>query len=210
MILDNYNVTQVSITYRYIRRCCMKQFFGFLMVVCCVFTLTADARAEGGTFKIGGGMFFDNNIPGGNLSLDFPIGEGKLALSPFVDVFYKSESKLYDGGLNLLWNFGSGDSGNFYLGAGAGVGYVDIGVGVPGASVSASKTQFAADVVAGFSFGSSESLSFYAQGKWIGVFGGGSSNATVNIAGLGTTTVPVDLELRNFAVQVGLNVPMGR
>ena len=141
----------------------MKRFIGVFVAACCVFDLNTDAQVEGGMFKVGGGMFFDNNILGGHFSIDFPIGEGKLAISPFVDVFYKSESKLYDGGLNLIWNFGSVDGSNFYLGAGGGVGYVS--VGVPGSSVSASKTQFAADVVAGMSFGSSESMSFYVQGK---------------------------------------------
>jgi hypothetical protein len=187
----------------------MRSFFKVLVVGCVAgFLIFAAGSADAGSFKIGGGMFFDNNIPGAHLSVDIPVGEGSFAISPFADFFHKSESKIYGGGLNALIKKPAGESSTFYFGAGGGLANVKVEASVPGATASASKTSAMANVVAGLEFGVSEKTSIFAQGKWIGTFGGSDATANVSVAGT-TVTVPIDLQIKHFALEAGVAFSFG-
>jgi hypothetical protein len=54
-------------------------------------------------------------------------------------------------------------------------------------------------------FGVGEKASIFAQGKWIGTFGGSTN---VNLAGT-ATPLSVDLSLRNFAIEAGVSFSFG-
>ena len=182
----------------------------FLRILCVSFVvgslfLWTGSVSAAGSFKIGGGMFFDNSIPGGHISIDIPVGEGSFVISPFADIFHKSETKLYGGGINALIKRPAGESSQFYIGGGGGLANVKIEVSAGTATVSASKTGAMANVVAGLEFGVGEKASIFAQGKWIGTFGGSTN---VNLAGT-ATPLPVDLSLRNFAIEAGVSFSFG-
>ena len=187
----------------------MRSFFKVLVVGCVAgFLIFAAGSADAGSFKIGGGMFFDNSIPGAHLSVDIPVGEGSFAISPFADIFHKSESKIYGGGLNALIRKPAGESSTFYIGAGGGLASVKVEASAGGATASASKTSGMANVVAGLEFGVSEKAAIFAQGKWIGTFGGSSTTANVSVGGT-TVAVPIDLQIRHFALQAGVSFSFG-
>jgi len=143
--------------------------------------LAAGSASAAGAFKIGAGMFFDNNTPGAHLSIDIPVGEGSFAISPFADIFHKSEQKIYGGGLNFLIKRPVGESSQWYAGVGGGFASVK--------TLNGSSSGAMADVVVGLEFGVSEKAAIFSQGKWIGTFGGSS--------------------VRNFALQAGVSFGFG-
>ena len=161
----------------------MKKLFALVMAVACL-AFAASANAAG-MIKVGGGIYFDENPIGGMISVDIPVGEGGLAISPFGEVFYKDILKLYNGGVNVIMKRPAGENAKIYFGAGGGFSKVEIDLGI----VSASSSEFMADGVAGIEFSVGESMAIFAQGKWIGTFG--------------------DAEARNFAAQAGIAFSFG-
>ena len=165
--------------------------------------------ASAGSFKAGGGMFFNNNEPGGGISVD--LGDEGLALSPFVDYFGKSGSRFFGGGLNVVAKRAGGEQSQLYIGVGGGIASVDVEESSAGITGSASKTQAMADLVLGLEFDLHENIGGFLQVKWLGTFGGGRVDITGQVEGR-TVTIPdaIDLELRNFATQAGITIGFWR
>ncbi len=53
-----------------------------MLATVAILALSASSVWAQGAFRIGGGMYFDDNMPGGSIAVDIPIGEGNLAISP--------------------------------------------------------------------------------------------------------------------------------
>jgi len=131
-------------------------------------------------------MYFDDNMPGGSIAVDIPIGEGNLAISPYADAFFKSGLKFYNAGASILIKKIDGESANFYFGGGGGFARLDVSVGGLGGALNG----FAANGIAGVEFAAGESMNIFVQGKYIIAFG--------------------DLDgVRNFAAQAGISIPFG-
>ena len=160
----------------------MKTFFKIAIALCVVGLLSVSPAWAGGTFRIGGGVYFDETVPGGHLSIDIPVGGGKFAISPFADIFSKDILKIYGGGVNIMLKREAGEKSTVYFGAGGGVASVDV-------AKAGSKTQSMGNAVVGLEFSVGEKASIFVQGKWIGTFG--------------------DYELRNFAGQAGVSFSFG-
>lgn len=150
----------------------MNRLFGILVAVCVLSAFTVDAQAKIG-IKVSGGILssaLDETLFGVTMSKDIPftLWNDNMAISPFVDVFYKSDHKLFDGGVNLIYNLGSGDGVNIYFGGGGGIVHESLdSERVRGDS---SLMTGAISSIAGIEFGSSDGLSFFLQGKWIYAF----------------------------------------
>ena len=150
----------------------MNRLFSVLVAVCVLCAFTVDAQAKVG-IKVGGGILssaLDETLFGVTLSTDIPFTawSDKMSLSPFVDVCYKSDHKLFDGGVNLVYDLGSGDGVNIYFGGGGGLVYESLDPErVTGDS---SVMTGAISSIAGIEFGSGDGLSFFLQGKWIYAF----------------------------------------
>ena len=162
-----------------------------------------------GTFRASGGMFFNNNEPGGGISVD--LGDKGMMLSPYVDFFGKSGSRIFGGGLNLVVKRSGGEQSQLYVGLGGGIASVRMEESSSGITGSASKSQAMADFVLGVEFDLHENVGGFVQVKWLGTFGGGRVDITGQVEGR-TVTIPdaIDLELRNFAVQAGITVGFWR
>lgn len=171
--------------------------------------LSASAPASAGTFKVGGGMFFNNNEPGGGVSVD--LGDEGMMLSPYLDYFGKSGARFFGGGLNLVVSRAGGEQSQLYLGLGGGIASVSVEESSAGITGSASKTQAMADFVMGVEFDLHEDVGGFIQVKWLGTFGGGRVDIAGSVDGR-TVTIPdaINLELRNFAVQTGISVGFWR
>ncbi len=165
--------------------------------------------ASAGSFKAGGGIFFNKNEPGGGISVD--LGDEGLALSPFVDYFGKSGFRLFGGGLNIVAKRAGGEQSQLYIGVGGGIASVDVEESSAGITGSASKTQALADFVLGIQFDLHDNVGGFVQVKWLGTFGGGRVDITGQVEGR-TVTIPdaIDLELRNFAIQAGISIDFWR
>jgi hypothetical protein len=165
----------------------MKMFVRVLCVSCMVGSmfLAAGSASAAGAFKIGGGIYFEETTPGGHISIDIPVGEGSFMISPFADLFHKSELKLYSGGVNILMKKPAGESGQIYYGVGGGFSKVE----VTDQGVSVSKTEAMANGVLGFEFSVSDRAAIFLQGKYIATFG--------------------DIKARNGAVTAGIAFGFG-
>ena len=177
----------------------MKRMIGIALVVFLVgFVLyVSPASAREATVKVGGGIYFDESLIGGNFQVDIPVAkEGKVNISPFVDAYVsKSWFKVAGGGLNLLYKGQAGESGKIFFGAGGGIGQVRL-QGENG-------TGGMANALLGGEFAASEKISIFIQGRWIAVFGG---EAKVS-SGLFTRTL--DLDARHFAIEGGISFNVG-
>ncbi|MDE2998323.1 MAG: hypothetical protein OXU79_04505 [Gemmatimonadota bacterium] len=172
-------------------------------------TLFASVPSSAGTFRVGGGMFFNKNEPGGGVSVD--LGDNGMMLSPYMDYFGRSGSRFFGGGLNLVAKRAGGEQSRLYLGLGGGIASVNVEESSAGITGSASKTQAMADLVLGVEFDLLETVGGFIQVKWLGTFGGGRVDITGSVEGR-TVTIPneINLELRNFAVQTGVTVGFWR
>ena len=132
--------------------------------------LFLSSPASAGSFKAGGGMFFNNNEPGGGISVD--LGDEGLALSPFVDYFGKSGSRFFSGGLNIVAKRAGGEQSKLYIGVGGGIASVDVEESSAGITGSASKTQALADFVLGIEFDLHDNIGGF-LGRQIGNCGHG-------------------------------------
>ncbi len=178
---------------------CSHAFITFTMLLlCCV-------PAWGGSFKAGAGIFFNNNEPGGGVSVD--LSDAGLGLSPFADYFGNSGSSVFGGGLNIVAKRAGGEQSQLYIGVGGGIASVEVEESSAGITGSASKTQAMADFVLGIEFDLHENVGGYLQVKWLGTFGGGRVDITGEVEGR-TVTIPdaIDLELRSFAAQAGVSI----
>lgn len=178
-------------------------------IVAATAVFSAFVPASAGTLRAGGGMFFNDNEPGGSISVD--LGDKGMMLSPFVDFFGKSGSRIFGGGLNLVVKRSGGEQSQLYMGLGGGIASVRLEESSSGITGSASKTQAMADFVLGVEFDLHEDVGGFVQVKWLGTFGGGRVDITGQVEGR-TVTIPdaIDLELRNFAVQAGITVGFWR
>ena len=171
--------------------------------------LFAFVPASAGTFRVGGGMFFNNNEPGGGVSID--LGDEGMMFSPFVDYFGNSGSRVFGGGLNLVAKRSGGEQSQLYLGLGGGIASVNAEESSAGITGSASKTQAMADFVLGVEFDLHEKVGGFVQVKWLGTFGGGRVDITGSIEGR-AVTIPdaINLEFRNFAATAGITLGFWR
>ena len=179
------------------------------VLVLAIAVLISCVPASAGTFRAGGGMFFNDNEPGGSISVD--LGDKGMMLSPYVDLFGKSGSRIFGGGLNLVVKRSGGEQSQLYIGLGGGIASVRMEESSSGITGSASKTQAMADFVLGVEFDLRENVGGFVQVKWLGTFGGGRVDIRGQVEGR-TVTIPdaIDLELRNFAVQAGITVGFWR
>ena len=163
------------------------------------------APAWGGSFKAGAGIFFNNNEPGGGVSVD--LSDAGLGFSPFLDHFRNSGSRVFGGGLNVVAKRAGGAQSQLYIGAGGGIASVEAEESSAGITGSASKTQAMADFVLGIEFDLHENVGGFLQVKWLGTFGGGRVDITGEVEGR-TVTIPdaINLELRSFAAQAGVSI----
>lgn len=174
-----------------------------------VFTAVAlflpHAPAWGGSFKAGAGIFFNDNEPGGGVSVD--LGDAGLGFSPYVDYFGNSGLRVFGGGVNIVAKRAGGAQSQLYLGVGGGIASVEVEETSAGITGSASKTQAMADFVLGIEFDLHENIGGFFQVKWLGTFGGGRVDITGQVDGR-TVTIPdaINLELRNFAAQAGVSI----
>jgi len=177
----------------------MKRTIGIALLVCLVGVVfyASPASAREATIKLGGGVYFDETLIGGNFQVDIPVAkEGKFNISPFVDAYVsKSPFKVVGGGLNLLYKGQAGESGKIYFGAGGGVGQVRF--------QGESGTGAMANAVLGAEFAASEKISIFIQGRLLAVFGG---EAKVS-SGIITQTLPLDA--RHFALEGGISFNVG-
>lgn len=178
-------------------------------IVAATAVLSAFVPVSAGTFRAGGGMFFNNSEPGGSISVD--LGDKGMMLSPYVDFFGKSGSRIFGGGLNLVVKRSGGEQSQLFIGLGGGIASVRLEESSSGITGSASKTQAMADFALGVEFDLHENFGGFVQVKWLGTFGGGRVDITGQVEGR-TVTIPdaIDLELRNFAVQAGITVGFWR
>ncbi len=164
-----------------------KMFLAFAICMVGVLAVSfTSASAREATVKIGGGVFFDESLFGGNAQVDIPVAmDGKINVSPFVDAYVsKSWFKVVGGGLNLVYKVPAGETGKFFVGAGGGFGQVRLS-GLDG-------TGAMANVQIGGEFEVSEKISIFGQGRWLGFWGGTD-----------------DLEPRNFAIEAGIAFNLG-
>ncbi len=176
-----------------------------LALLAAMVILLASVPASAGTFKVGGGMFFNKNEPGGGVSVD--LGKEGMMLSPFVDYYGDSGSRVFGGGLNLVVKRAGGEQSRLYLGVGGGIASVRAEESSAGITGSASKTQAMADLELGVEFDLHETVGGFVQVKWLGTFGGGRVDITGSVEGR-TVTIPdaINLELRNFAATAGITI----
>lgn len=161
--------------------------------------------AWGGSFKAGAGILFNNNEPGGGVSVD--LSDAGPGLSPFVDYFGNSGSRVVGGGLNVVAKRAGGAQSQLYIGVGGGIASVEVEETSAGITGSASKTQAMADFVLGIEFDLHENVGGFLQVKWLGTFGGGRVDITGEVEGR-TVTIPdaIDLDLGSFAAQAGVSI----
>ena len=176
-----------------------KKIASIAAVVCMTVLGSHDPASAGGAFKFGGGVFLDDNVPGINAAVDLPVREGIASISIFSDVFSKSTTKIFAGGVNLLKKEARETADRnvtLYFGGGGGIGRVEVTV----LSVSASKVQAMADALIGMEYPLGEKAMIFGQVKWIGIFGG-EAEIAVGGTSIGET---VDLSVRHFAIEVGV------
>ncbi len=165
---------------------------------------------NGKALNVGGGIHFDENSPGINVALDLPLA-GDIVVSPFVDFFFKSDSKVYGTGINLLLKRPAGGRGWVYIGGGGGLGYyksvrdyVPTG-GTVAEKISASKTQVMGNAVFGMDFSASEKAMLFVQFKWMPMLG---SEQTLTLSDGTNATVKLEAK-QSYAIQLGVSYQFG-
>lgn len=179
-----------------------------VLIVCLGLFLSAEAHAEG-AFRLGGGVHFDEDLPGVSVAVDIPIGEGNLAFGPFGDYHFKGGSRVAAAGVNLLVRRPAGSKAWMYIGAGGGIGNVksenDWSDGTIRETLEAKKTQTMANAVVGFDYATTERASMFIQLRWMGMFGGDGTEVAVPTG----ESVTADLDVKALSAHVGLAIHFG-
>ena len=171
-----------------------------------------DVCAEG-ILRVGGGVFFDGEMPGVCASLDIPLGSSGAAFSPFTDVYFKGGDRVAAFGAKMVFRRAAGQKSWMYLGGGGGFGNVKSEKRemdyLPDLQVDqilvAKKTVPMASAVLGMEYASTERTSMFIQGQWIAMLGGSDTKVLLSDG----TERAAQLNVRHVAVNVGLAVHFG-
>ena len=135
----------------------MRKILVVLAVALCLVAIQTTANAQV-DIRVGGGLIFDNTVPGGGAAVDIALTES-IQISPFADYFHKNSTDIIPLGVNVKLTGPLGESDAlFYVGVGGGMVRVDTGTSV---------NKLLIDAVGGIDYPATEKIYIYMEGRYM-------------------------------------------
>ncbi len=137
------------------------------IVPVCLFLAAVPASAREVGIKAGGGLIVDPSRWGGHVSVEIPISdEYPISVAPFFELYEKDGEKGMPTGVAMLYKAPLSEQvGTVHFGVGLGF-LLRRGSALGQVGVSQSRNDFMMTAAGGISFGVSEQVGMFVQGRW--------------------------------------------